>query len=120
MNLHSTKLSLADYTRMGDEHARSERILKLLVSSIFRDTMTPVIYHELQTRAVYGKAEAVKPSKGELTQRAVIFKSAGRDIYGQEKSTEVRYCECLNCKRQVANLRFAAHVARCYVRGRRN
>lgn len=102
-----------------DTQAISVEILKRMLEIQCKEALVPALIREKTLRSRYGKAEVVRPVKGELTRRALQVSAPGRDIYGLEKSTEVRYFECLNCERQVAGHRFAAHIARCSGRGRR-
>lgn len=91
----------------------SVEILLELFRNAAMDAMMPAVCVEQRTRAMFGKAEDTKPIKGHISGRAIIQETRGRDIYGQEKSTDVRYFECANCERSVAGHRFAAHAARC-------
>lgn len=102
-----------------DSQAISVEVLKRMLEIQCKEALVPALLYEKKVRSQYGKAENVKPVKGTLSKRALQVNVPGRDIYGLEKSTEVRYFECPNCERQVAGHRFAAHIARCSGRGRR-
>lgn len=96
------------------------RILERLLEEACDEGLFAAIFQEKQYRALFGKAEEILPNKnGEILGSALIIDRRGVDIYGQERSTDIRYFSCTNCDRQISGNRFAAHVAKCVTRGRR-
>lgn len=49
----------------------------------------------------------------EINNRVKHVHISGRDVYGNEKATDTRYFQCSNCGRNIAGVRFAAHIVRC-------
>ncbi|ODQ66823.1 hypothetical protein NADFUDRAFT_50726 [Nadsonia fulvescens var. elongata DSM 6958] len=102
-------------------------ILQDLLSSLTTEVAVECLIEEKQLRQLYGKAApatvdnlpvTVKgrgsiKANSEVNGRINFFQMSNRDIYGKEKSTEVRYFECVNCARKIAGSRFAAHIERC-------
>lgn len=106
-------------------------VLSELVKPFTHEVTVKAVEREKLIRRVYGSnfsAAPVSKSKksslngnksGKAQQyriegRPLYVSANGKDIYGNEKPTETRYFECLNCKRSIAGTRFAAHVERCF------
>lgn len=98
-----------------------------MLKPIAHEVTSQAIQIEKQIRSQYGPDFVAKPyntklppgvraksaQRTELAGRVAYVKASGRDMYGNEKSSDVRYFECLNCSRKIAGSRFAAHMERC-------
>lgn len=102
-------------------------ILKDLLKPLTREVMVHAFEKEKQIRSKYGneftaKTQVLNGSTNgknksvavtEVKDRIKWVKVSGKDIYGNEKPTDVRYFGCMNCGRKIAGTRFAAHIERC-------
>lgn len=102
-------------------------ILDTLLKPIAHEVTAQALQHEQKVRSEYGEDFIAKPynttlppgiraksaQRTEVVGRVQYVRVAGQDMYGNEKSGEVRYFECLNCGRKIAGSRFAAHMERC-------
>lgn len=102
-------------------------ILDDLLKPMAHEVTSQALQLEKRIRGQYGSDFIAKPynttlppgiraksaQKTEVAGRVAYIKVQGQDMYGNEKSNDVRYFECLNCSRKIAGSRFAAHMERC-------
>lgn len=102
-------------------------ILDDLLKPVTHEAVAQAVQEEKRIRARYGQDFVAKPGnttlppgiraksaqKTEVAGRVAFVKIQGKDMYGLEKASDVRYFECLNCSRKIAGSRFAAHMERC-------
>lgn len=104
-------------------------ILNDLLRPLTREVTVKAFEKEKLIRRKYGKGFIAQPppmsgrtsgngknkvaAVTEVKGRVMWVKQPGKDIYGNEKPTDVQYFKCTNCGRKVAGTRFAAHIERC-------
>jgi hypothetical protein len=104
-------------------------ILGDLLRPLTREVTIHAFEKEKRIRSKYGNGFVARPpapvqngtpngknkpaAVTEVKDRIMWVKVPGKDIYGNEKSTDIRYFKCTNCGRNIAGTRFAAHIERC-------
>lgn len=105
---------------MADHEKTIDEIAKALLVETCESIVLAALFEEKMVRKNWGPATDTSVTKtGEMLGRPMLLQQRGLDIYGQEKPTEAKYYPCQICQRKVAANRFASHVAKCSVRGRR-